>query len=123
MPRLLLVLFFLTFVVVGQKTGPAPSRWPFGKADARFASDGFDLWNLGVLGAKACDADNPPKERTAGRQAFRSGGDKSADDGPRRLRVDALFPAGPAETSCWSIRAISRFLKCSRPALKLWAWS
>lgn len=123
MPRLLLVLFSLTFVVVGQKTGPAPSRWPFGKADARFASDGFDLWNLGVLGAKACDADNPPKERTAGRQAFRSGGDKSADDGPRRLRVDALFPAGPAETGGLKLGDViigvngTPFAKHSMPAM------
>lgn len=101
--RILIGLFFclLSGTLVAQKTGAAPTKWPFGKGqDARAAGDGYDLWNLGIIGAKACDADNPPKERGAGMQRFTSSGDdRSKDDGPKRLRVDALFPAGPAETS------------------------
>lgn len=97
----LLLACLLTGGLVAQKTGAPPSLWPFGKTpDRRSVGGGYDLWNLGVLGAKACNADKPPKERATGTQRFQSSGDDlSTNDGPTRLRVDALFPAGPAETS------------------------
>lgn len=77
----------------GPNSGPA---WPFGGA----SFDGLDLFNLGVIGAKASDAAKPPPKprMTSGRTEVRSSGNenKDADVGPERLRVEILFPDGPA---------------------------
>ncbi len=94
---LCLVLVLSPQVLRAQSEGPnsAPA-WPFGGA----GFDGLDLFNLGVIGAKASDASKPPpKPRVAsGRTEVRSSGNenKDADIGPERLRVEILFPDGPA---------------------------
>lgn len=74
--------------------------WPFGAAEPRSVSSvKLDLYNLGLLGAKARDADAAPQsaEPPSGmRRVEMSGDPKAADDGPNRLRVEMLFPDGPA---------------------------
>ena len=72
--------------------------WPFGAARQRFRK--LDLYNLGLLGAKAADAATPKPDlnappRTGRRQVQMQ--PASNDDGPDRLRIDVLFPEGPAE--------------------------
>lgn len=70
--------------------------WPFGP---RSGMRGWDLYNFGLLGAKGSDADKAPPANTppqGGRRSFnvdRSGG----DDGPVRLRIEILYPEGPAQ--------------------------
>ena len=70
--------------------------WPFGGGVRGPRMGELDLYNLGLLGAKARDADREPVPMPAG------GGMRSAralpggDDGPERLRVVLLYPAGPA---------------------------
>jgi len=70
--------------------------WPFGpKAGFR----GRDLYNLGLIGAKAVDAaaappsNAPPQQGRRSFQVDRSGG----DEGPARLRIELLYPEGPAQ--------------------------
>jgi hypothetical protein len=79
----------------GGERNSAPA-WPFGGA----SFDGLDLYNLGILGAKASDAAKPPPSpRTNfGRKEVRSSGNENqeADVGPPRLRVEMLFPDGAA---------------------------
>jgi len=63
---------------------------------------GRDLWNLGLLGAKARDPDRAVKPPPGpGRHEFDTreepGEERDKDKGPRRLAVDLLFPKGPAE--------------------------
>jgi hypothetical protein len=74
-------------------------QWPFGSnGPERFGGRKRDLYNLGILGAKAWDPDRPePKEALTGRQAFKTEGDGRAEnDGPDRLRIELLYPDGPA---------------------------
>jgi hypothetical protein len=69
--------------------------WPF-KGSGLF---GMDLFNLGLLGAKASDADAPPPQpKTYGMKRVQSspGAHKEADIGPEKLRLEVLFPEGPA---------------------------
>ena len=86
--RLLGLLFLLASVCTA-------GDWPFGpNAGMR----GWDLYNLGLIGAKASDAEKAPPSNApprSGRQRFnvdRSGG----DDGPERLRIEILYPEGAA---------------------------
>jgi hypothetical protein len=66
--------------------------WPFGEGGR------LDLFNLGAIGAKASDASKPPPSE----EPPRSGGRRIAmepvgsDAGPDALRIDLLFPGGPA---------------------------
>lgn len=70
--------------------------WPFG-GDGRPASRGRDLWNLGILGAKAWDADVPePAAMTSGRRSAETAPPGGSDAGPTRLRIELLYPDGPA---------------------------
>jgi hypothetical protein len=73
------------------------SGWPF----AGSGFDGLDLFNLGLLGAKASDASKPPpagRTQTGRRSVSANPNDnKAADVGPERLRIHLLFPGGPAE--------------------------
>ena len=69
--------------------------WPFGKGD------GFkrlDLYNLGLIGAKASDADTAPPSDAPPQQGKRRVQMERAgkDTGPDRLRIDLLFPEGAA---------------------------
>jgi len=72
---------------------PPPTDWPWGGT----GRSKKDLYNLGVLGAKAADADRaPPAEATDGIKHVKMVADPSADRGPDRLRIDVLFGDGPA---------------------------
>jgi len=74
------------------------NEWPFGSRG--FGGTKLDLYNLGLIGAKArdeaspkIDPNTPPK---MGRRAVQM--DRPANDhGPDRLAVEVLFPGGPAE--------------------------
>jgi hypothetical protein len=72
--------------------------WPFGPK-VGFARR--DLYNLGLLGAKVADAEAPPPSNEPpqkGKRRFQV--DRSGDDaGPERLRVELLYPEGPAATA------------------------
>ncbi|PIE23100.1 MAG: hypothetical protein CSA62_08645 [Planctomycetota bacterium] len=75
--------------------------WPFGvsRGEGPMASlDKRDLYNLGVLGAKAWDANRPEPEprRTGGQRRFRAAPRPEKDVGPERLLIRALYPDGPA---------------------------
>lgn len=75
-------------------------NWPFGVAPgaSRMAKK-FDLFNLGLLGAKAWDADRPEPsaEMTQGKRRTESSPFDGKDDGPSRLVVRALLGGGPAQ--------------------------
>jgi membrane-associated protease RseP (regulator of RpoE activity) len=97
MRTLLLVLF----AVLGP-LAPAPpvaaqdGGWPFA-AEERLGAK-LDLYNLGLLGAKACDDElGLPAQGGTGRRQVQSSGFDGNDDGPERLRIVLLLPDGPAE--------------------------
>jgi len=76
--------------------GARAEKWPFGDGD------GFsrkDLFNLGLLGAKASDADKAPAKNEPPRGGRRSVqmDRPTNDDGPERLRIELVMPGGPAE--------------------------
>lgn len=77
--------------------------WPFGTDDVGPRASGRlrDLYNLGILGAKARDADAAapaaPAETGGARRVDLRGDTKAADEGPDRLLVELLFPDGPAQ--------------------------
>lgn len=59
-----------------------------------------DLWNLGLLGVKAWDADREePGPRQGGTRRIQSSGERGPDVGPERLLVKALHPKGPARAA------------------------
>lgn len=72
-------------------------RWPFGATDAY--GRGSDLYNLGRLGVKCSDADREASAPDMGSGPISvevDPDDKPSAVGPERLRVEALFPGGPA---------------------------
>jgi hypothetical protein len=73
-------------------------EWPFGGGTGP-AARGGDFYNLGLLGAKARDADAaaPAAPGEGMRRVEMPRDDGTANDGPPRLRVELLFPGGPAE--------------------------
>jgi len=76
----------------------AAEDWPFGPAQ------GFkrkNLYNLGLLGAKASDADRKPAANVApqgGKRQVRLEGGGS-DAGPERLRIELIYEEGPADVA------------------------
>ncbi len=71
-------------------------EWPFGGGRGP-AARGRDLWNLGILGAKAWDADRePPAAMSSGRRSGAAPAPGGSDAGPTRLRIELLHPDGPA---------------------------
>ncbi|MDJ0974050.1 MAG: DUF6288 domain-containing protein [Planctomycetota bacterium] len=74
------------------------SEWPFGKARG-FGMRGGDYYNLGLIGAKARDADaQAPQTQDMGGGMRRGGAARPTHDrGPLRLEVVLLFPEGPGE--------------------------
>tara|TARA_R110002126_G_scaffold12416_16_gene54051 strand:- start:138 stop:1658 length:1521 start_codon:yes stop_codon:yes gene_type:complete len=77
---------------------PQKDGWPFG---ATTAFEKRDLFNLGPLGAKASDEINGEPERGAtGRRSVQlDPGAGGPDVGPERLKIEILFPGGPAATA------------------------
>ncbi len=85
----------VAIVVCVLALGAQADPWPFG--GGRFSK--WDLYNLGMIGAKASDAAGPALVKNApprgGRRSFTV--DKpNHDDGPTELRVELLLPDGPA---------------------------
>lgn len=75
----------------------AGGSWPFGADGRGPAARGQDLYNLGLLGAKARDADREPAPApVSGRQTSSSSSGAGGDEGPPRLQIELLFPDGPA---------------------------
>ncbi|MCE9637180.1 MAG: DUF6288 domain-containing protein [Planctomycetes bacterium] len=106
MPRVLPFALALTAALAGAPC-PAPtaraetgtSDWPFGaQGGARWGGRQRDLYNLGILGAKARDPDrSEPAAEQSGKRSFKMDGDgKAEDEGPDKLKVELLFPDGPA---------------------------
>lgn len=90
----------LATAAIAQKKKTGHVAWPYGVTDRGDGPglDKRDLFNLGLLGAKAWDADRdePEPRTTGGKRSVRSG--PAGDDvGPRRLLVRALFGGGPAQ--------------------------
>jgi len=78
--------------------GPSDGgTWPF-DATGRVGW-GKDYYNLGLLGAKARDADRepPPDAPRTGRRSVSMEPAPATDDGSRKLLVEILYPDGPAE--------------------------
>lgn len=101
----LLGLFLTDHVLTAQskrtQRDPADYGWPFAVpkgAGARATLSRRDLYNLGILGAKAWDADTPdPAPRAGGgRRRFQGTGKPAKDVGPQRLVIRAIHPEGPA---------------------------
>ena len=92
-----LLAFACLFVPV-RGDAEADGSWPFGAAGRGPAARGRDLYNLGLLGAKARDADREPAPApVSGRRSGATGSGAGADEGPTRLRIELLYPDGPAE--------------------------
>lgn len=91
----------LTFAVCAPTQKGSSEHWPFGvdEAPGSIGSDRLDLFNLGPLGAKCWDADQPAPvaDKSTGRQSFEGHGETGGDHGPKRLVVYALFGKGPAQ--------------------------
>lgn len=86
--------FLLTLSLSSQN-----DRWPFGPEPASGPSmQKRDLYNLGVLGAKASDEiEGEPQPAGTGRRQVQSTPQDSAQDvGPERLKIEILYPEGPA---------------------------
>ncbi len=98
MKRWFLLIVLLHLVVLGSVSAQAQEAWPFG------SGSGFekrDLYNLGVLGLKASDEirGEPKSQGTGRREVSSEPFDSSQDVGPERLRVEILYPGGPAEVA------------------------
>jgi len=75
-------------------------NWPFGlPSNANQALRKRDLFNLGLLGVKAWDADRkePAAAMTGGRRSVASAPFDGKDDGPTRLVVRGLLGGGPGQ--------------------------
>lgn len=100
MRHLSLLALCLLLAPLPAQNGGAERPWPFGQAGGRmsFGSSPLDLYNLGILGAKAWDAALPSpsgERRSGGRQVSRASAPKG-DAGPAKLRIEILYPGGPA---------------------------
>lgn len=82
--------------LAAQTTG-REEGWPFGGGSGLARMRQGDYYNLGLLGAKAEDADREEAEPARGGRRTAARGQAPKDDGPERLRVRLLFPGGPAE--------------------------
>jgi len=94
-------LLFTSSVLLLSVSHAPGHEWPFGDKAKTQAFKGYDLYNLGLLGAKGRDPkvelpdDSPMKE---GKQSFniqRTGG----DEGPDELIIEVLLADGPAATA------------------------
>ncbi len=98
----LLVSSPLTASGDGETAAGEPSDWPWGVPGGGGGpgSGKKDLYNLGILGAKASDAARAARpEPGEGMRQTKLESDPSADRGPDRLRVEILFPGGPGASA------------------------
>ena len=81
----------------GTSAPTAGPEWPWGPPGAGGAGLGRrDLYNLGLLGAKARDPERAPPQESTGTKQVSLQDDPSADRGPDRLLVEVLYPDGAA---------------------------
>jgi Family of unknown function (DUF6288)/PDZ domain len=92
----ILTLLFSVAILGGVSLGSPLQEWPFGTEDGS-ARRGRDLYNLGLLGAKASDAILGEPKAESGMRRVEGTGERGDDDGPRELRIECLYPGGPAE--------------------------
>ncbi|MHC5012538.1 MAG: hypothetical protein ACYTG6_16600, partial [Planctomycetota bacterium] len=100
---LLLLLPFTAALAPVQADGEG-GAWPFGQGGGGpLGFRGRDLYNLGLLGAKASDPDaGPPptgEPMPGGGRRFRPTPEGPGDEGPNALRIEVLFPRGPGEAA------------------------
>lgn len=93
-------LLLIGLLLLGESADAAPqsrgTAWPFGSTTA---GRGRDLYNLGLIGAKASDNVRGEPE-AAGSGRFEVNPDERFDDdGPEELRIELLFPDGPAQSA------------------------
>ncbi len=95
-PSVLLALLFL-MGLPATSASAAEGAWPFGAGVGPMARRG-DYYNLGVLGAKATDAEAQPAAPMPPGGGMRRGNPAAGgnDDGPLKLRIELLCPEGPA---------------------------
>lgn len=74
----------------------APQEWPFGTTPEDALGGNRDLYNLGLLGAKATDAIRGERRAGTGRQQVALEPESGPDSGPEKLKIECLFPEGPA---------------------------
>ncbi|MFN3243894.1 MAG: DUF6288 domain-containing protein [Planctomycetota bacterium] len=99
-PRSLAAPLLLATSLVAPLSAQQGENWPFGlPADAGALAKKRDLFNLGLLGVKAWDADlpEPAAKMAGGRRAVASEPFDGNDDGPERLVVKALLGGGPGQ--------------------------
>ncbi|MHC4473436.1 MAG: DUF6288 domain-containing protein [Planctomycetota bacterium] len=89
-------LAVLCLALLAPAARPDGDSWPFGSTGM---GRGKDYQNLGLIGAKARDADRepPPEMPRSGRRSVSMEPAPATDDGPEKLLVTMLFPDGPAE--------------------------
>ena len=99
----LLITFFAFSSVSAESRAQEDDLWPFGiRSDTQglAAFNKKDLWNLGLLGVKAWDADQEePGPRQGGRRSVQADRSHGPDVGPERLLVKALHPKGPGKAA------------------------
>lgn len=99
--RVCAAALLLALVCVRDAAGDASrTEWPFGTPPGELVSQRKrDLYNLGILGAKARDASRTEVTFEGGgrREVRADPNDTSADHGADRLAVEILYPDGPAE--------------------------
>lgn len=93
-----LLLLSLILLAIAPPAAPQADTWPFG---ATAAFEKRDLYNLGPLGAKASDAieGEPERAGTGGRTVRTDPGAEGPDDGPTQLKIEILYPGGPAASA------------------------
>ena len=97
--RTRVILFVIALSVLAPLV-PGQATWPFGgsRRSSGAESSELDLWNLGLLGAKAKEpgATVARGGTTGRRRVERSGEQATNDNGPPQLEIVLLFPGGPA---------------------------
>ena len=86
----------LALALCASAPSASPQGWPFGSSEGG-ANRNRDLYNLGLLGAKASDAIKGEPRAESGMRKVETSGDRGDDAGPTELRIECLFPGGPAE--------------------------
>ncbi|MCB9914890.1 MAG: hypothetical protein H6828_07025 [Planctomycetes bacterium] len=74
----------------------AAQDWPFGAGPDAQRGMTRDLYNLGLLGAKATDGVKGEPRAEGGMRRVESSGEPGPDVGPTELRIECVYPDGPA---------------------------
>lgn len=86
--------------MAGDSKSPPDGEWPWDlpPGGALSAARRKDLYNLGIVGAKASDVGVPAAPAAQGGvRQVQMGDDTAVDAGPDRLRIEVLYSGGPGE--------------------------